>query len=75
VKPDKGVYIDEIKTKMIGGKPFDVESLLRECVVKKKRPIHDTFQTNDQQQQATDLSLGKEKMQPGKFIIDIRAFH
>ena len=51
---------------MIGGKPFDVESLLRDCVVKKKRPIHDAIQNLDhhhhhQQQQATDLSIGKEK--------------
>ncbi|CAF1008703.1 unnamed protein product [Rotaria sordida] len=52
---------------MIGGKPFDVESLLRDCVVKKKRPIHDVVQIYDQQQQqqqqATDLSIGKEKIQ------------
>ncbi|CAF2380555.1 unnamed protein product [Rotaria sp. Silwood2] len=50
---------------MIGGKPFDVESLLRDCVVKKKRPIHDAVQVYDQQQQqqATDLSIGKEKIQ------------
>ncbi|CAF5077789.1 unnamed protein product, partial [Rotaria sp. Silwood1] len=56
---------------MIGGKPFDVESLLRDCVVKKKRPIHDVVQIFDQhqqqqqqqQQQATDLSIGKEKIQ------------
>ena len=60
---------------MIGGKPFDVESLLRDCTVKKKRPIHDTIQIYDQQhhphphqqQQATDLSLGKEKLQSGRF--------
>jgi hypothetical protein len=52
---------------MIGGKPFDVESLLRDCVVKKKRPIHDAVQIYDQQQQqqATDLSIGKEKIQLG----------
>jgi hypothetical protein len=51
---------------MIGGKPFDVESLLRDCVVKKKRPIHDAVQIYDQQQQqATDLSIGKEKIQSG----------
>jgi hypothetical protein len=50
---------------MIGGKPFDVDSLLRDCVVKKKRPIHDTAQMYDQQQQATDLSIGKEKIQHG----------
>ncbi|CAF5211463.1 unnamed protein product, partial [Rotaria magnacalcarata] len=36
---------------MIGGKPFDVDSLLRDCVVKKKRPIHDALQIYDQQQQ------------------------
>ncbi|UJR35564.1 hypothetical protein I4U23_028317 [Adineta vaga] len=43
---------------MIGGKPFDVESLLRDCVVKKKRPIHEAVHMYDQQQQqATDLSL------------------
>ncbi|CAF2070110.1 unnamed protein product [Rotaria magnacalcarata] len=52
---------------MIGGKPFDVDSLLRDCVVKKKRPIHDALQIYDQQQQqqqqATDLSIGKEKIQ------------
>ncbi|CAF5074629.1 unnamed protein product, partial [Rotaria magnacalcarata] len=53
----------------IGGKPFDVDSLLRDCVVKKKRPIHDALQIYDQQQQqqqqqqATDLSIGKEKIQ------------
>ncbi len=56
---------------MIGGKPFDVESLLRDCVVKKKRPIHDAVQTYDQQQQqqqqATDLSILKEKIQSGTF--------
>ncbi len=53
---------------MIGGKPFDVESLLRDCVVKKKRPIHDAVQIYDhQQQQATDLSIGKEKIQSGMF--------
>ena len=54
---------------MIGGKPFDVESLLRDCVVKKKRPIHDAVQLYDQQQQqqATDLSIGKEKIQSGLF--------
>jgi len=54
---------------MIGGKPFDVESLLRDCVVKKKRPIHDAVQIYDQQQQqqATDLSIGKEKIQLGIF--------
>jgi hypothetical protein len=53
---------------MIGGKPFDVESLLRDCVVKKKRPIHDTIQIYDQhQQQATDLSIGKEKIHHGTF--------
>ncbi|CAF0865813.1 unnamed protein product [Adineta ricciae] len=51
---------------MIGGKPFDVESLLRDCVVKKKRPIHDAIPTYNQthslqQQQATDLSIGKDK--------------
>lgn len=61
-------------TTMIGGKPFDVESLLRECEVKKKRPIHDAIENLDQpqqpllqqqQQQATDLSIGKEKIQSG----------
>lgn len=57
---------------MIGGKPFDVESLLRDCVVKKKRPIHDVIQVFDQQQhqqqhQATDLTVGKEKIQSGTF--------
>lgn len=59
---------------MIGGKPFDVESLLRDCVVKKKRPIHDTLQLFDQQQQqhqATDLSIGKEKLQSGMFQLII----
>ncbi|CAF1242079.1 unnamed protein product [Adineta steineri] len=56
---------------MIGGKPFDVESLLRECSVKKKRPIHDAIHIYDHhqqqqqqlQQQATDLSIDKEKNQ------------
>ncbi len=58
------------KRKMIGGKPFDVESLLRDCVVKKKRPIHDAVQIYDQQQQqATDLSIGKDKLQSGIFKI------
>ncbi len=53
---------------MIGGKPFDVESLLRDCVVKKKRPIHETIHIYDQQQQqATDLSIGKDKIQSGMF--------
>ena len=54
---------------MIGGKPFDVESLLRDCVVKKRRPIHDIVQTHDhhQQQQATDLSINKEKIQSGMY--------
>jgi len=64
-------YID---IQMIGGKPFDVESLLRDCVTKKKRPIHDTIQLYDQQQQqATDLSIGKERLQPGsyRFIAEI----
>lgn len=60
---------------MIGGKPFDVESLLRDCVVKKKRPIHDTIHIFDQQQQqATDLSIGKEKNQSGMFRIIIVSF-
>ncbi len=54
---------------MIGGKPFDVESLLRDCVVKKNRPIHDAVHIYDQQQQATDLSIGKEKIQPGMLRI------
>ena len=61
-------------TTMIGGKPFDVDSLLRECAVKKKRPIHDAIENLDQpqqpllqQQQATDLSIGKEKIQSGIF--------
>lgn len=57
-----------INEQMIGGKPFDVESLLRDCVTKKKRPIHDTIQSHDQQQQqqqATDLSIGKERLQSG----------
>ena len=62
---------------MIGGKPFDVESLLRDCAVKKKRPIHDTIQIYDQLQQqqqvppqATDLSLEKEKHQTSKIVDD-----
>jgi hypothetical protein len=55
------------KREMIGGKPFDVESLLRDCVVKKKRPIHDVVQIYDSQQQATDLSIGKDKLQSGMF--------
>ena len=75
----RSIFPDDVKTskcsrarerEMIGGKPFDVESLLRDCAVKKKRPIHDTIQIYDQQQhqqQATDLSLGKEKLQPGRF--------
>ena len=59
---------------MIVGKPFDVESLLRDRVIKKKRPIHDAIQNYDQQrqqyhhqQQATDLSLGREKIHSGIF--------
>jgi len=57
---------------MIGGKPFDVESLLRDCVVKKNRPIHDSVHIYDQQQhQATDLSIGKEKIQSGMLRIYI----
>ena len=66
---------------MIGGKPFDVESLLRDCAVKKKRPIHDTIQIYDQQQQppplmqhqATDLSVSKDKIQVGMFDLIARA--
>ena len=60
-------------TTMIGGKPFDVDSLLRDCVVKKKRPIHDAIEHLDppqQQQQATDLSIGKEKIQSGSVVMD-----
>lgn len=55
---------------MIGGKPFDVESLLRDCAVKKRRPIHDAVQLHDQQQQhqATDLSISKDKIQSGKIL-------
>jgi len=56
---------------MIGGKPFDVESLLRDCVVKKNRPIHDAVHIYDQQHQATDLSIGKEKLQSGMLRIYI----
>lgn len=63
---------EETKTAtMIGGKPFDVDSLLRECVVKKKRPIHDAIENLDQrqtQQQATDLSIGKEKLESGNLF-------
>lgn len=52
---------------MIGGKPFDVESLLRDCAVKKRRPIHDVVQLYDHhQQQATDLSINKDRIQSGE---------
>lgn len=74
VKANKCFYRKDTQKTMIGGKPFDVESLLRDCVVKKKRPIHDALQLYDQQQQqqhqqqATDLSIGKEKIQSGLFL-------
>lgn len=72
----KCLSLEENNGTMIGGKPFDVESLLRDCAVKKKRPIHDTIQIYDQQQQqppplmqhqATDLTVSKDKNQVGMF--------
>ena len=76
------VFLEENKRTMIGGKPFDVESLLRDCAVKKKRAIHETIQIYDRQQQqqpppvqhqATDLTLGKDKIQIGMFSVLTRS--